>query len=100
MTKLFKTFAIAATTMALTAGTALAGPGKDCADKKHSTATEASMSTSSETAVMGATAEAKMRKNYTFDEALEICEKKAATDLQACIDYKTGKTKAKAKPDS
>jgi len=96
--------------LAFTAGTALAGPGKDCKDKKHS----AMKSSAQQTSVMGATEKGatltstgakaekkKMKKAYSFEDALKICQEKGAADLQACIDYKTGATATyKAKPKS
>ena len=96
--------------LAFTAGTALAGPGKDCKDKKHSAMKS---STTQQTSVMGASekgatlastgakAEKKMKKTYTFEDALKLCQDKGAADLQACIDYKTGVTATyNAKPKS
>ncbi|NNC37379.1 MAG: hypothetical protein EX271_05600 [Acidimicrobiales bacterium] len=91
--------------LAFAAGSAFAGEGKDC-DKKHAMKTQAS--TAQQTSVMGATekgavmvkADKKMKKTYSFDDALKICQEKGAADLQACIDYKTGKTEYKAKPKS
>ena len=92
--------------LAFTAGTALAGPGKDCKDKKHSAMKS---STSQQTSVLGASekgatmvkAEKKMKKTYTFEDALKLCQDKGAADLQACIDYKTGVTATyNAKPKS
>jgi hypothetical protein len=85
--------------LAFTSGVAIAGEGKDC-DKSYTKTTASTMSTTSETAVMGASSEVKAKKAYSFDEALELCTKKQAKDLQACIDYKTGKAKAKVKPAS
>lgn len=91
--------------LAFTAGSALAGEGKDC-DKNHAMKTQAT--TSQQTSVMGASekgavmakADQKMKKTYSFEDALKICQEKAAADLQACIDYKTGVTAQKAKPKS
>ncbi|NNE57649.1 MAG: hypothetical protein HKN36_06035 [Hellea sp.] len=73
---------------------ASAGDKKDC-DHKDQTAmhkTEAS----APSAVLPASAEmAKKEKTvYTFDEALAACQKYGATDLQACINKKTGKAAA------
>lgn len=87
----------------MTAGTALAGAGKNCDHKKRTSASsEAAVTTTAETAVMGVSAtsgdaKAKMHKTYTFDEAVSMCQKKGAADLQACIDYKTGAVSAKPK---
>lgn len=100
---LFKISSITLIAVSLTAGTALAGAGKNCDHKKRkTTTTEASMTTTAETAVMGVSAtsgdaKAKMHKTYTYEEALSKCQKKGADDLQACIDYKTGKVNAKPK---
>ena len=60
--------------------------------------------TAQQTSVMGATAvkaEKKARKVMSFEDATKLCVDKGVTDLQACIDYKTGVTKSyKAKPKS
>ncbi len=83
-------------------GTASAGDKKDCNYKKHTTtAQKTETAVSTPTVVLPATAQAgysamskaeKMKKVYTFDEALTLCQKHGATDLQACIDKKTGQT--------
>jgi len=98
-----KVAGVALITLALSAGTAYAGPGKDCNHKKRTEA-KTQATTMDQTSVLSASEtrdaaakKAKVRKTYSFDEALEICQKKAAADLQACIDYKTGKTAAKPK---
>ena len=91
-------------TLAFTAGTAFAGDGKDC-DHKKKAAMKTQTTTSQQTSVLSAAQtgdtmakKAKMaKKTYSFDDALKLCQEKAAADLQACIDYKTGKT---AKPKS
>jgi len=91
-------------TLAFATGTAFAGEGKDCKDKKHS-AMKTETTTMQQTNVLSAVEtrdatakQAKMAKKvYSFDEALALCQEKAAADLQACIDYKTG---VKAKPKS
>lgn len=86
-------------TLAFATGTAMAGDKAGCKDKKASMKTEAAVTTTTATNVLSATERAesktKMKKTYTFDEALEMCQKKGADDLQACIDYKTGKTQPK-----
>lgn len=97
-----KLVSLAALTVAFSAGTAFAGDGKDC-DKKHAMKSKAS--TAQQTSVMGASergatmvkAEKKMKKTYTFEDALKLCQDKGAADLQACIDYKTGATVSKPK---
>ncbi|MGB0907576.1 MAG: hypothetical protein ACPGVT_08785 [Maricaulaceae bacterium] len=83
-------------TIAFTASTAFAGTGKNCDHKKKAamktntaTAQTKVLSASGESAAMKAHA----KKTYTFDEASKLCMDKGAADLQACIDYKTGKTK-------
>lgn len=86
--------------IALTFGApaALAGPGKDCGDKKAK-ATQASSQVQGETQVLATSdrAEKKMKKRvYTLEEATEACSKKGADDMQACINYKTGKTQPKS----
>lgn len=92
---------LSALAIAFTAGTAMAGAGKDCNHKKKTEVkSEASMTPTTATAVMGvsATSEKTMtgkHKAYTFDDALKLCTEKGAADLQACIDYKTGKVAAK-----
>lgn len=87
-------------TLALTAGTALAGPGKNC-DEKKTTAMKTTTAASTPTAVLS-TAERskamtkKAKKVYSFEDAVKLCQEKGAADLQACIDYKTGVTNAKS----
>ncbi len=86
----------------LASGTASAGDKKDCNYKKHTTAQKTTTSTvSTPSVVLPAKAQAgystmdkakSMKKIYTFDEALSLCQKHGATDLQACIDKKTGQT--------
>ena len=90
-------------TLAFTAGTAFAGDGKDCKNKKHATMkTEATAAqqTSVLSAAEGQRAMAKKdmkaKKIYSFDEALKLCQDKGAADLQACVDYKTGKVQPKS----
>lgn len=91
-------------TLAFTAGSAFAGDGKDC-DHKKKAAMKTQATTSQQTSVLSASesrdAMAKKtkvaKKTYSFDDALKLCQEKGAADLQACIDYKTGKT---AKPKS
>jgi|GEM_PF-3268294 len=106
-----KTAGIAIAAIALTAGTAYAGNGKDCKNKTHAAkapaaATSTMTSTTTEapySAVLPASSEAapkahkKKMKVLTFDQALELCQKKGVSDLQGCIDKKTGQT---AKPES
>lgn len=95
-----KTLGFSLLAATLIGGTASAGDGKDCKDKTH-TAMIKSESTAA-TAVLPASAERaypakKTMKAYTFDEALAKCTEYGATDLQACIDKKTG---VAAKPKS
>ena len=84
--------------LGLTSGAALAGDKKDCKNHK----TTAQMSTTSTTAGYASTAttvastserSAKKMRVMSFDDALELCTSKNASNLQACIDKKTGKTK-------
>jgi len=79
----------------LTAGAAYAGGGKDCADKNHTAMkTESTITATPATAVLNASERtAKAKKVYTFEQAQ--CQAKGVSDLQACIDYKTGKTTVK-----
>lgn len=98
-----KPLKIAATSLviiAFAAGTAMAGDKAGCKDKKTAMKTEAAVTATAATNVLAATeradAKAKMKKVYTFDQAMELCQKKGADDLQACIDYKTGKTTPKS----
>ena len=93
-------------TLAFTAGAAFAGDGKDCNHKKKTAMkTEATMAQQASVLPAAERRDAttkktmKMKKAYSFDDALKLCQEKGAADLQACIDYKTGKT-AKAKPKS
>lgn len=83
--------------LSLTAGTAFAGNGKNCHKNKQTTAQSTAVTTTAPTAVLSTTSTAKAamkgeRKIYSFDEALKLCQAKGAADLQACVDYKTGKT--------
>ena len=98
-----KIASLAALTLAFSAGTAFAGEGKDCDHKKAAMKTQAS--TAQQTSVLGAKtvkADKKMAKKVlSFEDATKLCVDKGATDLQACIDYKTGVTATyKAKPKS
>jgi len=98
LTKPLKLLSAATIAIAFTSGAALAGDKKDCADKDHTAMmkTEATQAT----AVLPASTERaqapsdKKMKVYTFDEAMEKCQKYGAKDLQACINKKTGKTAA------
>lgn len=97
-TKPIKLLTTATIAVAFASGAALAGDKKDCPDKDHTAMmkTEASQATavlpaSTERAAAPATTKMKV---YTFDEAMEKCQKYGAKDLQACIDKKTGKTAA------
>ena len=63
------------------------------------TMTEASVTTSSNTEVLSTSATApktKTYKVYSVEDATELCAKKGAKDMDACVAYKTGKAKAKA----
>lgn len=87
-------------TLAFTAGSAMAGPGKNCDDKK-TTAMKTTTSAAAPTAVLSASERStamtkKAKKVYSFEDALKMCQEKGAADLQACIDYKTGKIDAKS----
>lgn len=86
-------FVIAA--IGLTTGTAIAGEGH-CKDKKQSAMmkTEAPAQTMvlpAATEKAGYPAKKTMQK-LTFDQALSLCQKHGAADLQACIDKKTGQS--------
>jgi len=87
-------------TLAFTAGSAMAGPGKNCDDKKK-TATKTTATATTPTAVLATSESSKVmikkaKKAYSFEDALKLCQEKGAADLQACIDYKTGKIDAKS----
>jgi len=97
--KSLKIIGFSALALAFTTGSALAGNGKDC-DHKNKTAikSEASaVAAPTQTSVLStstASAKAKaVKKTYSFEDAMALCQKKGAGNLQACIDYKTGKTK-------
>lgn len=102
LTKSIKIIGAAVLIASFASGTAMAGDKKNCADKKHTTAQKTQTQMSTPTVVLPAKAEASgypamtdtkvMKKVYTFDEALSICQKHGATDLQACVDKKTGRT--------
>ena len=95
---------LSALTLAFTAGSALAGDGKDCDHKKKTAMKTTAASTATampQTVVLSATdSKAAMTKTakkvYSFEDALKMCQAKGAGDLQACIDYKTGKIDAKS----
>jgi len=87
-------------TLAFTAGSAMAGPGKNCDDKKK-TAMKTTATATTPTAVLATSERSKVmtkkaKKAYSFEDALKLCQEKGAADLQACIDYKTGKIDAKS----
>jgi hypothetical protein len=96
---------LSALTLAFTAGSALAGDGKDCDHKKKTamkTTVTSTMTAAPQTVVLssaeqGKTMKMKAKKSYSFEDALKLCQDKGAVDLQACIDYKTG---VKAKTDA
>ena len=95
---------LSALTLAFTAGSALAGEGKDCDHKKKTamkTTAASTMIATPQTVVLSATdSKAAMKKTakkrYSFEDALKLCQEKGAADLQACVDYKTGKIDAKS----
>ena len=95
---------LSALTLAFTAGSALAGDGKDCDHKKKAAMKTTATSTATampQTVVLSATdsktAMTKTaKKAHSFEDALKLCQAKGAGDLQACIDYKTGKIDAKS----
>lgn len=86
--------------------TALAGDKENCANKNHTTAEKTQTQISPPTVVLPATATTNVypalskttdmgkttTQVYTFEEALSLCQKHGATDLQACVDKKTGHT--------
>jgi len=89
--------------LGLTVGSAYAGDGKKCDHKKKAavTASQTAVIVTPQMTVLSDaqrvdTTQNKVRKTYSFDDALKLCQDKGATDLQACIDYKTGITQAKS----
>lgn len=93
--KLTAKMLIATTTISMAfSGAALAGPGKEGCDKtKTSAAYKSEMtqtSVASDSATMTAVKTKKVKKTYSFEQALEKCQAKGVSDLQACIDKKTG----------
>ncbi len=103
LTQSLKTAGFTFVAIAMTAGMAHAGNGKDCYKKDHSGMNKDAKAEN--TMVLDAKAEAKDAKTYkatkemktlTFDEAVTLCTKKQVADLQACVDKKTGQ----AKPES
>ncbi len=102
VSKSFKILTFGTIFTVATASFAYAGEGnKDCKWKKTAseaaavtpTATTYAAQNTPETQVLSEQASMKMKqekKVYTFDEALDLCTSKQATDLQACIDKKTG----------
>ncbi len=94
--------ALSAITLAFTAGSAFAGDGKNCDHKKQTAMkTEASTAATQQTAVLSAAERGDAmartaKKNYSFEDALKLCQEKGAADLQACVDYKTGKVHPKS----
>ena len=84
-------------TLAFSAGSAFAGDGKDCNHKKKAALKTQTQAQGQQTSVLSATEKhtmkkMKAKKAYSFDDALKICQDKGVADLQACVDYKTGKT--------
>jgi len=86
---------------AFTAGTAYAGNEKNCDHKKTAAAkTQAVITATPQVTVLSdvqssapinkASTQRSAKTSYSFDEALRLCQKKGVTDLQACVDYKTG----------
>ena len=91
-----KTLSVSIVVTGLMAGTAFAGGGENCDDKKHAAKTTAAVTSTAQTTVLSASDKATAAKmTMTFDQALAACQKKQAKDLQACIDYKTGQTAMK-----
>ena len=89
--------------LAFTAGTAMAGDGKDCDHKKKAKmkTTAAAVTATPQTTVLssaerGAVMAKTAKKTHSFEDALKLCQEKGAADLQACVDYKTGVTNAKS----
>lgn len=96
----FKIAGAAVLAVAFTAGTAFAGGGENCKDKKKSAMkTTTSMTAPTPTRVLSTSdsvhTQAKAGTYMSFDKALKVCQDKGAADLQACVDYKTGVTKIK-----
>lgn len=91
-------------TLAFTAGAAAAGDGENCDHKKKAamkSTTTAAVTATPQTTVLSTsergTAMAKTaKKTYSFEDALKLCQEKGVADLQACIDYKTGKVDVKS----
>jgi len=101
----FKIAGLSLITLAFTAGSALAGDGKSCDDKKKiamkTPATATAIAATPQTTVLSAAERSpvmtkKAKKVYSFEDALKLCQEKAVSDLQACVDYKTGVTAAKS----
>lgn len=100
-TQPLKLIGLTVAALALTTGTALAGNGKDCKDKKHTKVqSEATATSMTKTDVLSTSAtaapKAKMHKVYSVEDATKLCAKKGAKDMDACVAYKTGKMKKKA----
>jgi len=87
---------------AFAAGSAYAGDGKDCDHKKTAAVKTqtAIIATPQVTVLSDADTKDAMKttskKVYSFEDALKLCQKKGVTDLQACVDYKTGVTSNKS----
>lgn len=102
LTKSIKVIGATVLIAGMASGTALAGDKKNCGDKHKTTAQKTQTQMSTPTVVLPAKAEAAgypaaqtsktMKKVYTFDEALSLCQQHGAADLQACVDKKTGVT--------
>lgn len=104
--RLLKLAVITSLALITATGTALAQDKKSCADKKSAKQTSA-MTTDAvvnKTAVLGASEKTMTAKKHrtvvSFDEAMKLCRAKAADNLQACIDYKTGASQTYKKPTS
>lgn len=99
-----KLIGVTVAALALTTGTALAGNGKDCKDKKHAKVTsEATATSMTKTDVLSTSAttsapKAKMHKVYSVEDAKALCAKKGAKNMDACVAYKTGKMKKSHAP--
>lgn len=104
-TKSAKTFGASLLLAGFVSGTAFAGDKKNCEGKDHNMAEKTTTQVSPPTVVLPASSQTTvyasstktpetnnvMTKVYTFDEALSLCQEHGATDLQACIDKKTGR---------
>lgn len=101
-TQPLKLIGLTVAALALTTGSALAGNGKDCNHKKEAKVKSETTATSMmKTDVLSTSAtmtpQTKMHKVYSVEDAKQLCAKKGAKDMAACVGYKTGKMKKTAR---